>query len=82
MANGGDIIIRGGSVDIDYDADVYKPVMGSSRNHKTTDHIITRVTVEYTESGGVQYDSQTESPTTPPWRIHVYCTKPTGKEQP
>ena len=50
MANGGDIIIKGGSVDIDFDDNVYKKEATKPRNHQAKDQAITRVTVE--DAGG------------------------------
>ncbi len=74
MANGGDIIIKGSSVDIDYDDVVYKPVNGKPRNHKSDDQMITKVTVE--DAGGTtKYDSSTQQANPSDWKITVFCTK-------
>ena len=73
MANGGDIIIKGGSVDIDYDDAKYPKEDGKPRNHKADDQNITRVTVE-DESNVVRYDSDNDTGDPTYWKIHVYCT--------
>lgn len=73
MANGGDIIIKGGSVDIDYDDRVYPPVTGKPRNHKANDQTIIRVTVN-DGAGAKKYDSNDEPGANPSeWLIKVYC---------
>ena len=72
MANGGDIIIKGGSVDIDYDDAVYPKEPGKPRNHKGN-QIITRVTVA-DEGNNLKYDSQQEAADPTRWTISVYCT--------
>jgi hypothetical protein len=70
MENGGDIIIRGGSVDIDYDNAVY-PTEPGKRGHNNDKQTITRVTVE--DAGGTsQYDSGGGADTST-WTITVYC---------
>lgn len=72
MANGGDIIIKGGSVDIDYDNAVY-PAEPGKRGHKNDKQRITRVLVE--DAGGTsQYDSDDVAADTSTWKITVYCT--------
>jgi hypothetical protein len=76
MANGADIIIKGSSVDIDYDEDKYPKEAGKPRNHKASDQIITRVTVE-DENNAVTYDSNNDTADPSHWRIHVYCAAPT-----
>jgi hypothetical protein len=45
MADGGDIIIRGGSVDLDYDDSVYLPENGHPKKHFARDKKILRITV-------------------------------------
>ena len=60
MANGADIIIKGSSVDIDYDDAKYPKEPGKPRNHKAGDNTITRVTVE-DENNAMQYDSNDEA---------------------
>lgn len=72
MANGGDIIIKGGSVDIDYDDAVYPPESGKPRNHKSRDKTITRVTVA-DEGNALRYDSDKDGATPGAWTITVYC---------
>ena len=75
MANGADIIIKGSSVDIDYDDARYPKEPGKPRNHKAGDNTITRVTVE-DENNTMQYDSSNEAADPSRWTIHVYCTEP------
>ena len=73
MANGADIIIKGGSVDIEYDDAVYPVEPGKPRNHKSHDHTIARVTVA--DGGGIsKYDSDKESVDLSTWTITVYCS--------
>ena len=72
MANGGDIIIKGGSVDIDFDEAKYPKEFGRPRNHKADDQTITRVTVEDAASN-VKYDSNGDTADKTNWTIHVYC---------
>ena len=82
MANGGDIIIKGGSVDIDFDEARYPKDPGQPRKHKANDETITRVTVEDANSN-IQYDSNNTSGDKTYWTIHVYCTssnKPVSKD--
>ena len=55
MADGGDIIIKGGSVDLDYDDAVYPPELGHPGNHKNKTKKIRRILV--TNSSGTMYDS-------------------------
>ena len=71
MANGNDIIIKGGSVDIDYDESLYPKEPGNSRNHKSYDKKITRVTVK-DDSGDVRYDSGEDTHGLV-WEIKVHC---------
>ena len=75
MANGGDIIIKGGSVDIDFDDEKYPKEPDKPRNHKGNDLKITRVTVE-DENNTMKYDSNTASADPTRWTVHVYCTGP------
>lgn len=76
MANGADIIIKGSSVDIDFDDDKYPKEAGKPRNHKAADQTITRVTLE-DGNNNMQYDSNTDAADPSRWTIHVYCTAPT-----
>src|SRR5713226_7930353 len=57
MANGGDIIIKGGSVDIDYDDAVYPPDPCRPRKHKGNNQTIVRVTVA-DEGNNLKYRSE------------------------
>lgn len=53
MANGADIIIKGGSVDLDYDETVYPKDPGNPKKHKNQNKKVTRITV----TGDVNFDS-------------------------
>jgi hypothetical protein len=75
MANGSDIIIKGGSVDIDFDDEKYPKEPGKPRNHKGNDQTITRVTVA-DENNTVKYDSNTANADPARWTVYVYCTGP------
>ena len=79
MANGGDIIIKGGSVDIDFDDAVYPKESGKPRNHKGSQKI-TRVTVA-DDNNTVKYDSDQEVTDPTRWTISVYCTATSAPEQ-
>ena len=53
--DGGVIIIKGGSVDVDYDDNVFKEKDPSKpRSHKAPDRKITRIVIT---GGGTDYDS-------------------------
>jgi len=71
MANGGDIIIRGGSVDIDFD-NVFYPSETGKRSHKNDKQTITQVTVE-DQNGTSKYDSAKDGADASTWTIRVYC---------
>jgi hypothetical protein len=45
MADGGDIIIRGGSVDLEYDDAVYPKEPGNPKKHRANDKKIRQITV-------------------------------------
>lgn len=79
MANGGDIIIKGGSVDIDFDDAVYPKEPSKPRNH-TGKQKITRVTVA-DENNALKYDSDLESADPTRWTISVFCTATSAPEQ-
>jgi hypothetical protein len=55
MADGGDIIIRGGSVDLDYDEAVYPVEPGHPRKHRAGGKKIRQITV--TDNGRTVFDS-------------------------
>jgi hypothetical protein len=78
MSNGnsGDIIIKGSSVDIDYDDAKYPKEQGKPNNHKSNDHAITRVTVE-DANNTMLFDSSRDAADPSQWTIHVYCSSPT-----
>jgi len=50
---GGDIIIKGGSVDLDYDESIYAKDPLDPRSHKNSHKKITRVVI----TGDISYDS-------------------------
>ena len=50
---GGDIIIKGGSVDLQYDESIYKKDSGDPKSHKNQTRKITRVVI----TGDIRYDS-------------------------
>jgi len=80
MANGGDIIIKGGSVDIDFDDNVYPHDPSKPRNHQGKQKI-TRVTVA-DENNTLKYDSEDQEAADPTrWTISVYCTATGPSEQ-
>jgi hypothetical protein len=55
MANGNDIIIKGGhSVDLDYDENIYPKSSNESRKHPNPNKKITRVVI----TGDINYDSE------------------------
>jgi len=51
--DGGDIIIKGGSVDLEYDESVYEKDPTDPRSHKNSNRKITRVVI----AGDISYDS-------------------------
>jgi hypothetical protein len=53
MANGADIIIKGSSVDIDYDEIVYPRDPSDHKKHKNQNKKITRVLI----TGDINFDS-------------------------
>jgi len=55
MADGGDIIIRGGSVDLDYDDAVYPKEPGNPKKHRANGKKIRQITV--TDNETILYDS-------------------------
>jgi hypothetical protein len=69
MANGGDIIIKGGSVDIQYDDLLY--LKEGLWSHKHLSKKITRITV-VNESGTTVYDSGVNSNGLR-WEIKAHC---------
>ena len=54
MANGDDIIIRGGSVELEYDGSVYEQHPTESRKRQHSGKKITRIVI----SGDIKYDSE------------------------
>jgi hypothetical protein len=69
MANGSDIIIKGGSVNIQYDDSIY--LKEGSWNHINLDKTLTRITI-VDENGRSIYDSG-ENPAGLKWEIRAYC---------
>jgi hypothetical protein len=70
MANGHDIIIKGGSVDIDFDDELYAR-QGNSRSHRSPNNKIIRITV-VDDAGSTQYDSG-ENQGGLKWEIKAHC---------
>lgn len=56
-ADGGDIIIRGGSVDLDYDDSVYPQDPGHPKKHQASGKKIRQITVTDIDNGKTLYDS-------------------------
>jgi hypothetical protein len=69
-ADGGDIIIRGGSVDLEYDDSVYPKDPGDPKKHKNENKKITRILIE-DENGGVKYDSDGQNAMK--WKVTVFA---------
>jgi hypothetical protein len=69
MANGGDIIIKGGSVDIQYDDSLY--VKEGEWNHINLNKRITRITIT-DENEKLLYDSGVNSNGLR-WEIKAHC---------
>jgi hypothetical protein len=51
--DGGDIIIKGGSVDLEYDESIYEKDPADPKSHKNSTRKITRVVI----TGDISYDS-------------------------
>jgi hypothetical protein len=69
MANGGDIIIKGGSVDIQYDDTLY--VKEGQWSHINLNKRITRITI-VDEGGKTVFDSGVNASGLP-WEIKAHC---------
>ncbi|MGI9065246.1 MAG: hypothetical protein ACR2HX_02420 [Pyrinomonadaceae bacterium] len=54
MANGDDIIIRGGSVELEYDSSVYAKNSNDPRKHQSSGKKITRIVI----TGDINFDSE------------------------
>jgi hypothetical protein len=65
---GGDIIIKGGSVELNFNDSVYQRVLNDPSTYRNQNRQISRVLVEDQE-GKVQFDSGEQSGLT--WRITV-----------
>ena len=52
-ANGTEIIIKGGSVEVDFDPNTYPPIPGNGRKHGNLRKKITRVVI----TGDISFDS-------------------------
>lgn len=72
--NGGDIIIKGGSVDLDYDDAVYPIDPGNPKKHKNRDREITRVLV-LDGTGAKKYDSNDKGENPAEWEITTFTKK-------
>lgn len=68
MANGSDIIIRGGSVDLNYDDGIYQKDPKDPKRHSNTDKKITRVVI----TGDITYDSN-DHPSGLSCNIQISC---------
>ena len=68
MANGGDIIIKGNSVDIDYDEAVYPKDPANPKKHKHQNKTVTRVLI----TGDINFDSG-EHPNGLKCEITTFC---------
>jgi hypothetical protein len=53
MANGEDIIIRGGSVELEYDDSVYEKNPNDPRKHQNSGKKVTRIVI----TGDINFDS-------------------------
>ena len=69
MANGSDIIIKGGSVNVQYDDSLYRKE--GSWDHTSLEKTMTRITV-VDENGRTLYDSG-ENVGGLKWEIRAYC---------
>ena len=71
MANGHDIIIKGGgSVELEYDDALYLK-QGTSKIHKSANDKITRITVK-DDKGNLKYDSGEEQGGMK-WEVKAHC---------
>jgi hypothetical protein len=68
--DGGDIIIRGGSVDLEYDDSVYPKDAGDPKKHRNENRKIINILIE-DENGRVKYDSGGENPMK--WKVSVFA---------
>jgi outer membrane lipoprotein-sorting protein len=69
MANGGDIIIRGGSVDIQYDDSLYRKE--GEWSHINREKKMTKITI-VNDKGVTVYDSGTNSGGLM-WEVRAHC---------
>ena len=73
MANGGDIIIKGGSVDLTFDDDVYKKDDPSKpKKHRNSNGKITKIVV--VDENGAEKCNSGDSPSGLKWTITVTAT--------
>ncbi|MDQ5847230.1 MAG: hypothetical protein M3539_18235 [Acidobacteriota bacterium] len=72
--NGGDIIIKGGSVDLDYDDAVYPKDSGNPRKHKSEDRTLIRIVVK-DGGGATKYDSNNDTDNPWDWEVTTYTKK-------
>jgi hypothetical protein len=73
--NGGDIIIKGGSVELEYDGNTYVQDPGNPRKHKNASKKITQVVVtDLTDPANpiVKFDSG-DHPSGLTWEIRTTC---------
>jgi hypothetical protein len=71
--NGGDIIVTGGSVDLEYDDAVYQKDPGDPKKHKSDRKIIRVLVVD--EGGNKKYDSNDQSENPEKWTITTYTKR-------
>lgn len=69
--SGGDIIIKGGSVQLHFDSAQYTKDPSDPRKHSNLNKRITRIVID-DGAGGIQYDSG-DHPDALKWTIKVLC---------
>ena len=69
--NGGEIIIKGGSVEVEYDGNTYTQDPADPRKHQNATKKITRIVVK-DERDGVVYDSG-DNPNGLKWEVKATC---------
>jgi hypothetical protein len=67
--DGGIIIIKGGSVDLDYDESIYPKDPNDPKKHKNDNRKVTRILVQ-DEHDVTKYDSNGENPLK--WKVTVF----------
>ena len=72
--NGGDIIIKGGTIEIDFDGAVYKKDGANPRKHKAGDRKLARIVLQ-DEHDVVKYDTTAEGENPVKWTVTVFGRK-------